>query len=163
MLPEKTNPDWFIRKLRRAMDSEARSRRGPLPFSRPRRNTAPFMEKFSGHAKNDEEMEPLGPDTESQEADDELPEDASNESAENELAKEDDEDTTAPYECHGCGKKMKDSFSEVNTYLRDYHYCQDCTENGNKDEREQERHEALREELKRWGEDPRRRFESPRK
>jgi hypothetical protein len=71
---------------------------------------------------------------------------------------EDDESSSMPFECYGCGKEMGECYSMISTYARDYHYCRDCTKNGTKEEKERERCEAECEEIKRWGEHLRKDF-----
>ena len=81
------------------------------------------------------------------------------EESEDSTSASEDEGLSMPFECNGCGKKMESYFSEVRTYFRDYRYCQDCSEDGTMEEKEQERHEAIMEDLKKWGEHLRKDFE----
>jgi hypothetical protein len=99
-----------------------------------------------------DETEPSDLNEESDESCDEDMEDEVEESEDSTSTSEDDESSSMPFECYGCGKKMEEYYSMISTYARDYHYCQDCSENGRKEEKERERTEALSQELKRWGE-----------
>lgn len=123
---------------------------------------SPFVQELLGFQRKlhelDDETELSDLNEESDESCDEDMEDEVEESEDSTSASEDDESSSMPFECYGCGKKMENSFSEVRTYLRDYHYCQDCSEDGTMEEKEQERHEALMEDLKRWGEHLRKDF-----
>jgi hypothetical protein len=154
----------FHDRVQRMMRNEART--GMPRVRRPGSGyvPSPFVQELLDFQKKMRELDPgrgrLHPDTEPEQPYDELLDSDSEKSAEKTEAAADEEGSTMPYECYGCGKKMEDYYSANRTYFRDYHYCQDCTENGTKEEKEHERTEALSQELKRWGEHLRERFES---
>jgi hypothetical protein len=113
----------------------------------------------------DDETEPSDLDEESDESidedmDEDMEDEAEEESEDSTSASEDDESSSMPFECYGCGKEMEEYYSVIGTYARDYHYCRDCTQNGTKEEKERERCEAECEEIKRWGKRLRERFDS---
>ena len=121
---------------------------------------SPFVQELLDFQKKIRELDPehgrLWPEGESEQTEDEPQKDT--ESADTTPTSEDQNAESMPYECNGCGKKMESYFSEVRTYFRDYRYCQDCSEDGTMEEKEQERHEEIMEELKEWGEHLRKDF-----
>jgi hypothetical protein len=124
----------------------------------------PFVQELLNFQKKirelDRERKPWCAEVELEQNEGEMPEDSG--SADSTVPSEGENDEGTPYECYGCGKKMENYYSAIRTYFRDYHYCQDCSQNGTKEEKERERTEALCQELKRWGEHLRERFDSER-
>lgn len=151
----------FHERVQRMMRNEART--GMPRVRRPgsRYIPSPFVQELLDFQKKshelDSELGRLGLGGESEQTEDEPPEDT--ESVDTTSSGEDQNGRSMPYQCNACGKKMGSYFSEVRTYFRDYHYCQDCSEDGTKEEKERERHEEIMEDLKRWGEHLRERFE----
>jgi hypothetical protein len=148
-------------RARRMMRNEGM--RGMSRFRRPGSKyvPSPFVQELLDFQTRIRELDPehgrLYPEAESERTGDEPPDDT--ESADSTPMSDDQEASALPYECNGCGKKMESYFSAVRTYFRDYHYCQDCSEDGTMDEKERERHEEIMEDLERWGEDLRKDFE----